>query len=204
MTCIVAIVENNHIHLGGDTCSTANVAIEQSKGKLWRASNRMVFGSCGDTRAANVLQFGFTPPARTEGQTLDAYMYLTFAQAVRAFLKEHIHVGVRDNSEDSGVWLLVGWHGRLWQLYPNYCLTESAEPYAAIGSGGEVALGALHTLHAWATTDVTTRLTFALDAAAKFCFGVRAPYTYLSTDHPARGGEIHAETRPESPGAHAP
>lgn len=65
---------------------------------------------------------------------------------------------------------------RLFRFDPNYQVTEYVDEYTAIGSGEEIALGALA-----ATVGEPTkqRIEKALLAAEKFDCGVQGPFTYF-------------------------
>ena len=75
---------------------------------------------------------------------------------------------------------LVGVRGRLFAIYSDYQVAEEALDYMAVGSGEDIALGALY-----ATADLglspRARMRIALKAAARFKPGVNGPFVYAST-----------------------
>src|ERR1019366_6351782 len=81
---------------------------------------------------------------------------------------------------ESGGTFLVGTHGRLFEVSSDYQIGEPADPYAAVGCGSEVALGALHATGGSKMTP-HQRLEAALAAAERFSNGVRGPFVHVST-----------------------
>jgi len=79
--------------------------------------------------------------------------------------------------EDESFDLLVGFRGRLFHVYGTSQVSEEIADYEACGSGAQVARGSLFSSK---FTDPARKITEALQAAERFCSGVRAPFTVLS------------------------
>ena len=107
----------------------------------------------------------------------------TFIDAVRDCLKTGGWAKKDDEREEGGTFL-VGVKGRLFTVEDDYQVGASADGYAAVGCGSEIALGALF---ATARTRMSPerRLTVALEAAERFSAGVRGPFLCLSEDTPS-------------------
>jgi len=186
MTAIAALVHNGYVYMGGDSATSFGTRIAlDPKGKVFKASTGLIMGLSGYSRVADVVRYGFTPPALTEGQALDAYMRFTFAQALRDFLKEHTHTSTKDGYENTGLWGILGWRGQLWELSCDLGITQSLDPYMATGSGGDLALAVLHVTPELEPRD---RIDRALRAAEHYDAGVRGPFTLL-TDAPEPAAE---------------
>jgi ATP-dependent protease HslVU (ClpYQ) peptidase subunit len=82
---------------------------------------------------------------------------------------------LRDCSEDFEA--LVGLRGRLFHLYGTGQVSEEILDYDACGSGAQVARGALFAQQS--TMPARERVKGALEAAERFCSGVRSPFTIL-------------------------
>jgi hypothetical protein len=82
--------------------------------------------------------------------------------------------GERSDKLEEQSALLIGLHGRLFQMEDNFCVLEAACGYDAIGVGAYFALGAMYV-----TADLppTERLSRVLAAAEAHCPGVRSPFT---------------------------
>jgi len=73
---------------------------------------------------------------------------------------------------------MIGWRGRLFCVYSDLQVAESAWPFMALGCGDHLALGSLHSTEEYQHTP-RERLTLALQAAEAFSAGVRGPFTIL-------------------------
>lgn len=137
-----------------------------------------VMGFTSSFRMGQLLRYALDPPALSGD--LDRFMCTTFIDAVRTCLKNGGWAR-KDSEQEEGGTFLVGVNGRLFVIHDDYQVAESVDGYAAIGSGDEVALGALY-----ATADSPVppcqRLTVALNAAAHHNGGVRGPFAFASTE----------------------
>jgi ATP-dependent protease HslVU (ClpYQ) peptidase subunit len=79
-----------------------------------------------------------------------------------------------DGSQSFDGALLVAVRGNLFVIDEDFQVGEHADGYAAIGSGGSVALGALHATDGYLPHD--KRVIAALKASERFCAGVRGPF----------------------------
>jgi ATP-dependent protease HslVU (ClpYQ) peptidase subunit len=104
-------------------------------------------------------------------------MAVSFIDAVRSCLKEGGWARKDDEREEGGTFL-VGVAGRLFTVHEDYQVAEAADGYAAVGSGEQVALGALYAT-ADAAVDPRERVLLALRAAERFNAGVRGPFICL-------------------------
>jgi hypothetical protein len=90
-------------------------------------------------------------------------------------------VQINDGTEDAGGVdgsALIGALGSLWWLEtPDLTVVRCLDAYAAVGTGDEVALGALHATRAWESG--RKRCLAALGAAAAHIAGVRAPFVVI-------------------------
>ena len=73
--------------------------------------------------------------------------------------------------------LLIGFRGKLYQMQGNFQLITTKEGYDAVGSGGNIALGSLHSTTGWFSTQ--KRIKAALDAACRANAGCRPPFTIV-------------------------
>jgi hypothetical protein len=99
-----------------------------------------------------------------------------FVNAVRSCLKSGGYASTEHGRESGGTFL-VGYHGRLYEVWDDFQVGRPAAGYTAIGCGGDLAIGALY-----ATRDdnPTLRVAVALAAAEQFSAGVRGPFTTMS------------------------
>ena len=169
MTCIVGLVEEGKVYMGGDSRLNRGwiVAETRAAGKLVRLGD-IVIGVAGATRAQNLLMYQFALPARHSDDTDDAYVEGRVIAALRLLMDEHDY----DFTESE---LLIGYHGHLYRVGCDYGISEPAEGVAGIGAGGPYAVGALlaFRLAKWLPEHA---ILGALEIAGNSANGVGAPY----------------------------
>jgi ATP-dependent protease HslVU (ClpYQ) peptidase subunit len=84
------------------------------------------------------------------------------------------------SNEETGGSFLVGYKGRLFQIYGDYQVGESVINYASVGCGDNYALGAMNILteQVLCSKDILIK---ALETAVKFSNGVEPPFNFAET-----------------------
>lgn len=164
MTCVVALKQDDKIYMGADNCVSDGNGICQianEPSKLLKIHGALI-GFSGISKNQNELLSVCTINNLSQATTEDE-----FANTFRRVLDN-----IKDNSSlillskgQSILW--VGSGG--WFKYNNYY---------AIGSGYQVALGALHANSK--TRDPHKRIEAALEAAAAHCTSVKPPFIFDS------------------------
>ena len=108
---------------------------------------------------------------------VDRFMATTFINAVRDCLREGGWMGMEDNRELGGTFL-VGIRDRLYVVDSDFQVGYTADGYDSVGCGRELALGSLYSTEG---VPPAMRLTAALGAASRFSTGVRGPFTIEAT-----------------------
>ena len=174
MTAIVGIAEKGRVWIGGDSQGTrGGTKVRIADGKVVR-NEEFLIGTCGALRLLNLVRFIFEPPPLVADADLDSYMAKEFADAWRACVRESGLLTVDDGVESYDGELLVGVRGRLYEVDSSFASVRSLDCYAAVGSGDNIALGALD---ATKGMQPEKRIRRALEAAAKWNDGVSAPFT---------------------------
>lgn len=176
MTAVVGVVENGRVHFGADSQSTSGWDLTLMAQEKVFAVGPYVFGYSGLLRGGQLVRYAFDPPAPTTD--LPRFMATTFVDALRKCLKDGGTAEKVNEREGGSPWVLVGVNGRIFTMGSDYSALESQESYAAIGSGSDLALGALYATEG---QPVKRRLRTALEAAERFSAGVRGPFAYVST-----------------------
>ncbi|GIG89802.1 Ntn hydrolase family protein [Plantactinospora endophytica] len=172
MTAIVGLVHDGVVYIGGDSAGVSGYSMTvRADAKVFRIGP-YVFGFTTSFRMGQLIRYALVAP--TPAGNLDRFMATTFVNAVRECLKEG-GWAKRDNDREEGGTFLVGVRGRLFTVEDDYQVGASADGYAAVGCGSEIALGALF---ATARTSMPPkqRVTIALEAAERFSAGVRGPF----------------------------
>jgi hypothetical protein len=179
LTAIVGLVHDDTVHLGGDSAGVAGLSMTvRADAKVFTAGP-YIFGFTTSFRMGQLIRYALDVPI-PDGD-LDRFMATTFVDAVRDCLKAGGWAR-KENEREEGRTFLVGVAGRLFIIEEDYQVGASVDGYAAVGSGREIALGALF---ATARTRMAPdrRVMVALQAAERFSAGVRGPFLCLSMGH---------------------
>lgn len=131
-----------------------------------------LIGYSGSFRLGQILQYSFTIPKLNENEDLYEYM--------RMCLKEFGCSKISDNEEEYGGSILVGYKNRLFNVEPDFHISESITNYNAVGCGFRSALGALHALNDL-NLPPEIKVRKALMASEAYNASVRGPFIILST-----------------------
>jgi ATP-dependent protease HslVU (ClpYQ) peptidase subunit len=177
MTAIVGLVQSGTVYIGGDSAGVAGLNLTvRADTKVFR-KKRYLFGFTTSFRMGQLIRYSLTVP-KPSGD-LDAFMSTTFVDAVRECLKTGGWAS-RENEREEGGTFLVGVRGQLFTIYDDYQVARAADDFAAVGSGDQIALGALYAT-AGADLSPRRRVLKALAAAERFSAGVRGPFVCLRT-----------------------
>ena len=174
MTAIVGVVHDGRVYIGGDSAGSSEYRITQRADPKVFRNGLYVMGFTTSYRMGQLLRHAFEAPAPTGD--LDKFMSTTWIDAVRECLKTGGWAS-RENEQESGGTFLVGIRGRLFSIGGDYQVGEAADGYDAVGSGNEIALGAMY---ATVGQPPKQRIRVALEAAERFNPGVRGPFTIVS------------------------
>jgi len=177
LTAIVGVINKGIVHLGADSAGSTCYDLRIHTDPKVFTNGPFVFGFTSSFRMGQLLHYAFDPPAPTKN--LAKFMSTKFVDGVRETLKAG-GFAAKSNEVEAGGTFLVGVRGRLFAIYSDYQVAEEALDYMAVGSGEDIALGALY-----ATADLglspRARMRIALKAAARFKTGVHEPFVYAST-----------------------
>jgi hypothetical protein len=174
MTCIVGLVNNGDVWIGGDSAGVASDFSRQIRidSKVF-AVGPMLIGYTTSFRMGQLLRYRLTLPAHPDGMDSHEYMATEFVDAVRACLSKG-GFSEKEKEREIGGFFLVGYRGRLFQIESDYQVGEDASGEYAVGGGDKLAMGAL-----FATRHIQQpryRVEKALEAAAERNAGVSPPF----------------------------
>lgn len=175
MTCIAGVVSNGKVWIGGDSAgvnSSEHLQLRRDS-KVFKNGEYLI-GVSGSWRRAQELRFALLPQA----PALDHKMAPTdsFEFMVRKFLPALRKMVEGTYSPVDDFELLVGFRGRLFHVYDTSQVSEEIADFEACGSGAQVARGSMFSSK---FTDPARKITEALQAAERFCSGVRGPFNIL-------------------------
>ena len=179
MTCVIGLVEDGTVWIGADSAGVAdhNLVVRRDP-KNW-ASDGWAYGFTSSFRMGQLIRHSFVPPERGVAQSVEAYMVGPFVDALRRTFKDGGFARTSNEKEEAGTFL-VGHNGRLYVIESDYQVGEWAHPFAAVGSGAQVALGAMAVS---ASMKPEPRIKAALQAAQEFTSTVRGPFAVVRAQH---------------------
>jgi ATP-dependent protease HslVU (ClpYQ) peptidase subunit len=178
MTCVIGYKTEKGIWIGADSAGTTEFGQQTLRGdtKVFRRHG-MTFGFCGSFRMGQLLRFGLYKIEHPVGMDDFEYMVTKFIEDVRATLRVGGYTHIKDN-EESGGDFLVAYRNELYQIEPDFQVALSTRAYTCIGSGADVAFGAMHALADWWSTPPVT-VKRALSAAADHDAYVSPPFVVV-------------------------
>jgi hypothetical protein len=185
MTCIVGLVHDDGlIYMGADRAATSPGGSFQTiiaDRKVFAVGDdQFVIGISGVPRLGQLMEHAFTPPPHDERVSVSQYMVTTFIDAMRRTLQGSGFTGHAPDGREvvAGSSLLIGYRGCLFVVEGHYNIQEAHDHFHAIGSGAQVARGALYATQG-KVKDPFERLLQALLAAERFKTGVRQPFNLV-------------------------
>lgn len=175
MTCIVALLDKDTLYMGGDSAGVAGLSITIRKDPKVFLNGHFLIGFTTSFRMGNLLRYKFKPLEQTAQQSDMEYMVTTFIDTARTCFKEN---GFGDKEGSEGGTFLVGYRSQLYTIGTDYQVAIPADAYDAVGSGADLALGAMYANQKSKLTP-EQRVIQALEAAATFNAGVAAPFYVL-------------------------
>lgn len=174
MTCIIGLKQDGKVYIGGDSLTDFGYTVgECTDGKVFRV-NEFLIGSCGDVRFHQLVRYGLAVRPQRDDESDMGYLVLEFARALRECFKEHGLLKNADGTDSSSGSLIIGYRGNLYLISHDFSCCHLNAPFVTIGSGQEVALGAMAALAV--DSDPVSRITTALTITAQFINSVRAPF----------------------------
>lgn len=200
MTCVVAARASGKVVIGADSAGVGSWRLHMetradakiftradASGEVWG------FGFTSSFRMGDLLRYKLELPEVRPHADLREFMVVRLVEAVRKALSDGGYRRKHDEVEEGGTFLVV-FRGYIFKVEGDFQVGQLTAPYAAVGCGDHLALGAMHALHsAWSPyqTKLGPReLAHAgLSAAEEFSAGVRGPFNFIEMDAPVLAGE---------------
>ena len=176
MTCIVGLVDDGKVYMGGDSAGVAGLDITTRKDPKVFINGSFLFGCEGSFRMMQLLRFKLSPPKHHTDIDVYEFMVVNFVEAVRECLKTGGYTRV-DNNKEKGGFFLVGYKGRIFDIESDFQVGESEKGYCTYGCGSPFAMGSLYQTEG--QENPKKRVLAALAAAQEFSAGVREPFHVL-------------------------
>ena len=176
MTCIIGLVHEGKVYIGGDRSAVDGWKKNTSAhSKVFRAGE-FLFGTCGSHRMAQVIEHEFKISASQAVDETDLhYLCTVFANEIRTLLVGRGIIGKSDDNEDEYEGgCLVGYKGNLYRLSSNFQIDQFESSFDGIGSGSPFALGALQVIVRKGSPKTWIRR--SMEVAELLCCDVAAPF----------------------------
>jgi ATP-dependent protease HslVU (ClpYQ) peptidase subunit len=174
MTAIVGIQGKGWAVIAADSMTTYDDKPYYAKGmdKAVRKGD-YVFAFAGDAIAGNIAEFLWTPPKFIKTMPLDAFMQVRVLPSLRDAMKEHGYEPDINKDPNAGFDALVCLNGVIYEIDEQYLWSRDDRGLYAVGSGGQLALGALATgfsKNSMKAAEFAARR--AIKISADYCIGV--------------------------------
>ena len=175
MSCVIGLVDNGRVWMGGDSIAvdSAGWKVSDNSPKVFRREN-YVLGVAGSIRLRQLLRFEALPELRADEPERSVEVLV---ETIREMAEAKKLLDGAGELPSTG--LLVGFAGCLFDVQPNFGVVSPRCGYSAIGVGGPAALGALAIL-AHSNKGPEERIKQALSASAQFCAMVCPPFVVES------------------------
>ncbi len=174
MTCIVGLEDKGVVYIGGDSAGVSGLSITIRADEKVFTNGPFIMGFTTSFRMGQLLRYKFDAPNQANGIDDMRYMVTTFIDAVRKCFFDN---GFGSKEENQGGTFLVGYKGQLYSVQSDFQVAKHSAGYAAVGSGTDLALGAMF---ANVKLKPVERIKNALSAASAFNAGVTPPFVVLS------------------------
>jgi ATP-dependent protease HslVU (ClpYQ) peptidase subunit len=181
MTCIVGLVDNGNVYIGGDSAGVSGLSISIRADEKVFTNGPFIMGFTTSFRMGQLLRYKFDPPGQTVSQSDMEYLVTDFIDAARKCFKDNGF-----GSDKEGGTFLVGYKGKLYTINSDFQVGIPADTFDAVGSGSDLALGAMYVSGG---LDPVKRITKALEAASYFNAGVAAPFRVVKIGNKAKSGK---------------
>lgn len=180
MTCIVGMVRNGEVFMGGDLMGSNGFTGKVYPDSKVFVNGDFIIGYTSSFRMGQILEWNWQQPLRQEGITDRQYIQLNVVESLRGTFAEFGY-GVKNGLECIGGNFLIGYKGSLYEMQDDFSILK-VDDFSAVGSGGYHAEAILHYLYPDEEVHPFTILQTAIATAANFTQSVSAECTLYSSD----------------------
>jgi hypothetical protein len=176
MTCIVSLIDNGTVYMGGDSAGVAGLSISIRADEKVFVNGPFLMGFTTSFRMGQLLRYKFTPPNQLSDKTDMAFMVTDFIDSVRDCFGQNGFGKTSEKTYNEGGTFLVGYKNNLYHIDSDFQVGQTVCGYDSVGCGASIALGSLHSTVGKNPRD---RVRMALEAAAAHSAGVAAPFLII-------------------------
>jgi ATP-dependent protease HslVU (ClpYQ) peptidase subunit len=169
MTCIIGVVENNKVYIGGDSAGVAGHQIQIRSDEKVFVNGPFVMGFTTSFRMGQLLRYVFKPPVQSCDDDMQ-FMVKDFIPEIKKCFKEGGF-----GKDDAGGSFLVGYKGKLFEIHGDFQVALLADNIASVGCGADEALGAMYAMKGMDCSPAE-KIIKALEIVCHLNSGVRPPF----------------------------
>ena len=166
MTCIAGIQKNNAVYIGGDSMASNFLHTAEIENKKVFKNGDFIFGCTSSFRMLQLLRYKFNPPTQEEEDDVK-YMVTTFVDELRETFDDKGFLQEESDGQERGGRFLVGYKGKLYRVDSDFQIGIRKNKYAAVGSGGSYAEGAIYAMIEQGKENPKEIIRTAISAASK-------------------------------------
>ena len=181
MTCIVGLVHDGKIYMGGDGQYLAGWRkIRSSNPKIFRLGD-MLIGTERSQRVSDIVQYALDlDDDLWDDPTI--YLLVEFIPKLQECLKAHGSMLSKEGIDEMDATIMIGYKGHLFIIAEDFSLSQIGSAYEAIGGGAKYAVGYLY-----ATDDIVSigpeqAIENAISCASHFSASCGGPITILDIE----------------------
>jgi len=187
MTCVVGLVDDGIVYIGGDSAGTTENSMNVYQTDKVFTRPPFIFGGTGSYRGIQLLKYELEIPELIgyykqvkdkDDYDTESFMHLV-SEVIRKTFKDKGHSIMEANNELHETQTLIGFDGHLYLLDVNFAILEPRKRFIAIGGGSQAALGSLYGTIGL-IPDPIDRLLTALEASEEYSNSVRSPYHVMA------------------------
>lgn len=183
MTCVAGLKTDSKVYIGADSLGSngSNKSVRKDA-KVFEV-DEFIIGFTDSFRMGQLLQYKLLVPLQPRSMTDHEYMTTVFIDEVRKVFKDNGFTRYYEDSQECGGLFLVAYKGELYRIDSDFQVGIPEEGYAAIGSGGEVASGAIYALLKNTDMEPENIIAQSIFTASEITPFVGGPITIISQEY---------------------
>ena len=171
MSCIVGLVDNGKVFIGGDSAASNDTFIQTLQAhKVFRVGPVLI-GCAGSHRVLQILRHKLD--LEESALETEEYVVSHVIEKIRETFKEKGVLQALPEGEEFEGTFLLGYKGRLFTVCSDFSAQEYVDGCDSIGSGREYALGSMAATYQLPPEE---RIILALTVAARYSPSVCQPF----------------------------
>lgn len=179
MTCIIGLLTDNRIYIGGDSAGVSGWDIRHRADEKVFIKDNMIFGFTSSFRMGQLIRYSLKIPKQKKTQTDFEYLCTDFISAVIECFSDNGYARA-NNNEVSGGTFIFGYKNNLYKVEADFQVGKLDGNFDACGCGESYAMGAMDILNRIDNMSPENQIRKALETVSKYSAGVSGPFIIKS------------------------